>query len=87
MTILICVSLAHAEVVDALITEAVRDSDGTQCTRWSGCYTDGSRFGVLWGEPAASLFRLPEDEELEVVERTDEWAEVPAPVTEQEEGI
>ena len=87
MTILICESLAHAELVDALITEAVRDSDGTKCTRWSGCYTDGTRFGVLWGEPASSLFGLLEDGGYTVEEEAEGWAEVPAPVTEQEEGI
>ena len=76
MSILICESLEHAEVVDAIIAEAVRDWDGTHCTRWSGTFTDGTRFGVLWGEPATSLFGLPEEGGYSIEESSEGWTEV-----------
>jgi hypothetical protein len=58
---LLCESPEHAEVVDHLIAERLREVDGSKCSQWSGTYSDGERYGVLWASPASELFGLPYD--------------------------
>lgn len=59
---LLCDDAIHADVVDQLIAERLRDIDGSKCSGWSGIYTDGARFGVLWANPASALFGTPEED-------------------------
>ena len=75
----------HGETVDSLIAARLRDEEGTHCNRWSGVYTDGERFGVLWGSPATDIFGHPPSAEnpdgdpaLVLVEESapGEWSEV-----------
>ena len=79
MTYLICESAAHAELVDGLIFARLQDVDNAHGAGWSGVYTDGVRFGVLWASPASDLFGEPELDGLEVVE-ADDWIPVPPPL-------
>ena len=58
-TFLVCDSLVHAEFVDFHIMESLRERDGSMGASWSGVFTDGVRFGVLWGNPASSLYDVP----------------------------
>jgi hypothetical protein len=58
---LLCLDELHAEVVDAWIMESLRDRDNSRASRWSGVYTDGTRYGVLWAAPASDLFGDPFD--------------------------
>lgn len=80
-TFLVCENEGHAEVVDEVIAARLRDTDGTVCNGWSGVYSDGTRYGVLWASPVSELFGVPEDfPELELVEdEADEWEPVPPP--------
>lgn len=87
-TFLICDDEIHAEVVDNFIAARLHDVDGSKCSAWSGVFTDGTRYGVLWDSPASDLFGLPEDfPELVLATETevDEWelAE-PAPAEDDE---
>jgi hypothetical protein len=62
-TFLICNSENHAEVVDALILSRLADVDGNRGSCWSGVWAKrGFRkdtYGVLWANPASSLFGEP----------------------------
>lgn len=68
MKFLLCDSSTHAEVVDGLIAEMLRDQDGTHCAEWSGVWASSEHFGVLWESPASDLFGLPSDDPLMSVE-------------------
>lgn len=57
----------HAELLDGLIMARLRDVDGNQGSQWSGVFTDGTRFGVLWAAPASSLFGTPEEDPAIVI--------------------
>jgi hypothetical protein len=59
---LLCTDETHADLVDQFVAERLRDVDGSKCSQWSGIYTDGERFGVLWANPASALFGTPEDD-------------------------
>lgn len=80
---LICLDEVHAGVVDQFIAAWLHDIDGSQCSSWSGVFTDGTRYAVLWDTPASNLFGLPEDcPELKLASSGD-WTLV---VAENEEG-
>lgn len=78
---LVADSFEHAEVLDGLVCEYLRDIDGNRGSRWSGVWSDGLRYGIVWPEPFHDLY----DTESEIVENTlDEdgewlWWEVPPP--------
>jgi hypothetical protein len=74
-TFLVCDSELHAECVDALVFLALQEHGPTGGGGWSGVWTDGQRFGILWEAPVSNLFGLPADfPELVLVEDTaDEW--------------
>lgn len=59
---LICADELHSQVVDGLICEYLRDVDGNKGSRWSGVYTAGGRFGVVWDSLVAALFAETEVE-------------------------
>lgn len=72
-TFLICDSAEHADLVDQLVFARLQDVDGAQGNSWSGVWTDGERFGILWASPVSDLFGVPEDfPELALVEETAE---------------
>lgn len=97
-TFLLCDNEVHADFVDKFIMDELRERDGSKGSSWSGVFTDGTRYGILWGQPASSLFGQPitvdpEDGDPSVVlvdEVLDEdgisnWtAYVPPPEQEQE---
>ena len=56
---LVCDNELHAEVVDQLIMESLRDAYGTKGNTWSGVYSDGDNFGVIWASPASGLWGAP----------------------------
>lgn len=74
-TILLCVDDVHAEVVDGFVWEAVKEKDGANGSGWSGVWTDGKRYGIIWASPVSDIFGVPEDfPELELVEDTEnQW--------------
>ena len=78
-----CDSPEHAEAVDQFIMESLRDRYGTQGSEWSGVWTDGMSYGVLWAAPATQLFGTPEDDPSVIVidDEAEEWTrlEVPDP--------
>jgi len=85
-TFLLCLDEIHAEVVDHFIAARLHDVDGSKCSVWSGVFTDGTRYGVLWDSPVSELFGLPEDfPELVLAEEAveNEWLQV---VPEPEKG-
>lgn len=84
-TFLVCADELHAEVVDALVFSRLRDVDGTCGSEWSGVWTDGTRYGIVWAAPVSELFGQPEDfPDLVLVEDVDdEWTLV---VPEAQEG-
>jgi hypothetical protein len=85
-TFLICLDELHAEAVDQFIAARLHDVDGSKCSAWSGVFTDGTRYGVLWASPVSDLFGLPEDfPELVLADEAveNEWSEVvPEPAVE-----
>ena len=66
-TYLICDSFEHAELCDAIVCESLRDSDGNKGARWSGVYTDGTRFGIVWAPEVSAVFGSPEDNPAVVI--------------------
>jgi len=74
-TFLVCDSELHAEYVDALVFLALQERGPTGGVGWSGVWTDGTRYGILWEAPVSNLFGLPEDfPELVLVEDVNaEW--------------
>jgi len=75
-TYLICDSYEHAEVCDGIVCESLRDADGNRGARWSGVYTNGTQFGIVWAPEVAAVF----GEEALVIEDVDgEWTEVLPP--------
>ena len=66
---LVCDSYEHADLVDHIVMAKLRDEDGSNGSSWSGVFTDGSRYGILWAAPVSSLFgALEEDASMEVVD-------------------
>lgn len=55
----ICEDADHAAAVDAIIFAELQANEGAFGNQWSGVYTDGTRYGVLWGAPASDLFGFP----------------------------
>lgn len=76
-TFLVCENEFHAELVDQLIAARLREEEGACCNGWSGVYTDGEQYGVLWASPVSDLMGLPEDfPELVLVEDAeDKWVQ------------
>ncbi len=74
-TYLKCVDAVHADFVDQFVAEHLRMERGTHCNAWSGVYTDGESYGILWAAPVSDIFGVPEDfPELELVEDSeDAW--------------
>lgn len=56
---LICEDECHAEFIDHLIMARLADIDGSKGSQWSGVYTNGASYGVLWASPASALFGVP----------------------------
>lgn len=85
---LICLDELHAEFVDELVMERLRDLDGNKDSQWSGVFTDGTRYGILWAAPVSELFGdLVADgetiaEEVVDAEGVSDWQLV-VPVTEE----
>ncbi len=66
---LVCESYEHADLVDHLVMAKLRDEDGNLGSSWSGVFTDGVRYGILWAAPVSSLFGALEDNpSMEVVD-------------------
>jgi hypothetical protein len=85
---LLCDNETHADVVDQFIADRLRDIDGSRCSAWSGVYTDGERFGVVWGSPASELFGAPgEDQSVVIAEDSGDWARYVPPAPEPEEPL
>lgn len=52
-------SAEHADFLDHFIMDELRAKDGANGSSWSGVFTDGIRYGILWDTPASSLFGQP----------------------------
>lgn len=74
-TFLVAADENHAEVLDQMVFLSLQQNGPTGGGAWSGIYTDGTRFGILWEAPVSDLFGQPEDfPELVLVEDTaGEW--------------
>ena len=90
---LLCDSPEHADVVDHFIMERLRDVDGSQGASWSGIFTDGTRFGVLWANPASALFgAVGEDPSVVIADEVidadgvSDWQPMPMPEPEAEDA-
>ena len=87
---LLCLDETHADVVDQFIAARLRDVDGSKCSSWSGVWTDGERFGVVWAAPASDLFGTPEEDPSIVIadevitDGVSDWEEYVPPVPEPE---
>jgi hypothetical protein len=64
---LLCDDEIHAAVVDQFIAEKLRIDEGSLCSSWSGVWTDGVRFGVVWANPASALFGASESDPAIVI--------------------
>jgi hypothetical protein len=42
-------TLEEAIQADAAVAQYLRDNDGSKCSQWSGVYTDGEVYGILYG--------------------------------------
>lgn len=72
-TFLVAADENHAEVLDAIVFAKLQDEQGAHGVGWSGVWTDGTRFGILWEAPVSDLFGLPEDfPELVLVQDVEE---------------
>lgn len=71
-TFLLCDSPEHAAVVDHLILLDLQDREAAHGSGWSGIYTDGTRFGVLWASPVSDLFE-PDPGLVLHEDHTGEW--------------
>lgn len=62
MKFLICQDEVHADLVDHLIMDMLREKYGARGSNWSGIFYEESkdRYAVLWGSPVSDLFG-PED--------------------------
>lgn len=75
----------HSEMLDQFIMEHLRETDGSTGSSWSGVYTDGTQYGVLWAAPASALFGDPKDDpSVVVIEETEDlpWIRFVPPVEE-----
>ncbi len=71
-TYLLCLDAEHADLVDQIVFARLPDEEGAKGNSWSGVFTDGQQFGILWAAPVSDLFGQPEDfPELTLVEDTD----------------
>lgn len=71
-TFLLCDSAEHAEIVDQLIMEYLRERDHSLASEWSGIYTNDNAFGVLWSSCLIDLFGDPTtDQTLTIIEDTE----------------
>lgn len=93
-TILICDSYEHAEAVDKLVLHGLDVDHGIKGNAWSEVYSDGERYGILWGGPVAEMFGEPRstdcpdgDPALVLVTDTDGAWRVVQPVPEPTEDI
>lgn len=77
-TILICDSLEHAEVVDGVLFCIAEDEEGAHGNGWSGVYTDGSLFGVLFAPFVAAALEIPENDPAIVEDFDGDWKPVGA---------
>lgn len=72
-TFLVASDELHAELLDGLVFARLQEEELAQGANWSGVWTDGTRYGILWAAPVSSLFGVPEDfPELELVEDADD---------------
>ena len=59
-----CDSVPHAEAVDALILDRLREVYGNRGSCWSGIWAKaGPIYGVYWGNPASAVFGHTPSEE------------------------
>jgi hypothetical protein len=83
-TFLVASDELHAELLDGLVFARLQDEDHAFGSQWSGVWTDGTRYGILWASPVSDLFGVPEDfPELSLAEdANDEWTLVQPTATE-----
>jgi hypothetical protein len=60
-TYLVCNDYNHADFVDHLVMARLIDVEQATGSSWSGVWTDGTRYGILWAAPVSTLFGQPED--------------------------
>lgn len=79
MTIAICNSLDDAKALNSAVAAHLRATEGSKCSGWSSIYTDGTRFGLLYGGPVEDVCPGITTEEHET------WTEYVEPVAPSEE--
>lgn len=89
---LVCLSAAHAEIVDQFICAHLRDKDGNLGSCWSGVYAKpgllADTYGVLWDAPGNEVFGDPAEEGFTVETDTEgEWQLMPQPDPEPSELV
>lgn len=89
MKILICGTLDQALARDVQICASLRSEDGNKGSRWSGAYTDGSRFGIIWASEVAAVVGDPDqDSSIIVVDDIEgHFKEVPAPAPQPDNSL
>lgn len=85
-TFLLCDSAEHADLVDQLVVSHLRDVEHAHGSSWSGVYTDGTRFGILWASPCSEVFGSPSDDpslvlvdEVFDTDGASDWYPLPSP--------
>jgi hypothetical protein len=79
---LVAVSFEHAELLDGLVFARLADVDNNKGSRWSGVYTNGTLFGIVWAPEVAALFDPSEVTIATAIPDPDggwDWYEVPPP--------
>lgn len=62
-TFLIFPNELDAEWADQFVAEHLRETESTDCTCWSGIWTNGLQVGIAWGSPVAAVFGQPVTED------------------------
>ena len=68
-TFILCDSADHANTVDTLIMDFLRERDNAKGGQWSGIFVrDDGIFGILWDSPGSDVFGNAEDDPLIILD-------------------
>lgn len=78
-------TLEEAAQADAKVAQYLRDKEGSKCSQWSGVYTDGKVYGILYDAAveAAGVTGDPETNPALVITSEGEWVPYTPPAPEE----
>jgi hypothetical protein len=62
-TFMTCELFEQAEDLDHYVCDSLRERDGNMGSCWSGVWTNGEVYGIVWAAPASGLFGQPVSED------------------------